>query len=369
MNTLAFKANPQLTMGVELELQLVDLHDFNLTNKVQDLFRVLPKIKKAEIKPEITQSMIEINTSVHLSYSELLNELCQLQNILLEATAQIAVGICGGGAHPFQKWIKQKIYHTELFDSLSAQYGYLLKQLTVFGQHIHIASANGDEAIYLCHAFARYLPHFIVLAATSPFHQGADTSFDSSRLTALSAFPFSGTLPWLDTWESFNDYYNKMVRLGIIQRVTEFFWDIRPQPVFGTVEIRICDTPLTVNKAAQLAAYAQMLARYLLTNRQKISREIYFSYTINRFRAARYGFDAILIDPILEQQMPICVDILATCQQLEEHAKILDSLEALQLIRDSVLNRDNGAQWLRTQYSQVQSLSEVVKMQLELWRC
>ncbi len=365
---LPFKENSELTIGVELELQLVDLQNFNLAMESRDLVRRLSEISyTGEIKPEITQSMIEINSSIHSSYSSLITELNHLRDILVQEAYQAHIGICGGGAHPFQRWNEQRIYPSERFASLSEQYGYLAKQFTVFGQHIHIACANGDDALYLCHAFARYLPHFIALSAASPFHQGVDTSFDCSRLAIVSAFPLSGTPPWLSTWIDFINHYKKMIRLKIIKSMKDFYWDIRPKPEYGTVEIRISDTPLTVGKAAELAAYAQTLAHYLLEHRDEVSRDIYLAYFTNRFRAARYGFDAELIDPFHEHHMPIAEDILLTCEILKNHAAELGNSEALTLIRNAVNKRENGANWLRKCYSEINSLNDVVRMQIDLW--
>ncbi|MBS0350468.1 MAG: glutamate--cysteine ligase [Proteobacteria bacterium] len=366
---LPFKENPQITMGVELELQLIDLHSFNLTMESRDLMRRLSQIAHpGEIKPEITQGMIEINSSIHTSYHSLLKELYLLRNIIAKEAYQTHIGVCGGGAHPFQKWNEQRIYPSERFASLSEQYGYLAQQFTVFGQHIHIACANGDDALYLCHAFTRYIPHFIALSAASPFHQGIDTAFDCSRLAVINAFPLSGVPPWITQWEEFSSYYQKMTKLKIIKSMKDFYWDIRPKPEYGTMEIRISDTPLTVDKAAQLAAYAQMLARYLLTHRPPCSQDIYLAYFTNRFRASRYGFDAELIDPLQDTHTPISEDILLTCKHLENHAADLESTEALNLIRNSVRNHDNDAKWLRSCYKELDSLHDVVRAQIQLWK-
>jgi carboxylate-amine ligase len=105
------------------------------------------------------------------------------------------VAIAGGGTHPFQKWSDRQIYPTERFLSVSEKYGFLAKQFTVFGQHVHVGCTSADDAIYLTHALIRYVPHVIALAASSPFYQGVDTAFDSSRLSVVNAFPLSGTMP------------------------------------------------------------------------------------------------------------------------------------------------------------------------------
>jgi carboxylate-amine ligase len=364
-----FKQNNTMTMGIELELQLVNLHHFNLAMEAQDFLRRLSEMKlPIEIKPEITQSMIEINSSPHSSYNSLLTEIKQIRDILVDEASKTFIGICGGGIHPFQRWYEQRIYQTERFAKLSEQYGYLAKQFTVFGQHIHVACPNGDDALYLCHAIARFIPHFIALSAASPYTQGIDTSFDCSRLAVISAFPLSGTPPWLHQWTEFEDYYQRMAALGIISSMKDFYWDIRPKPEFGTVELRVCDTPLTVETACHLAAYMHLLCEWLLAKRPPLSRDIYITYLINRFRASRYGLDAVIVDPVANKQIPLAEDILKTCLELEYHASSSDSSLALSHIKAAALHHTNGSKWLRKMYKQYDSLNDVVREQVVLWK-
>src|SRR5256885_2028403 len=265
---LEFQPSEACSMGVELELQLISPRDFNLTRGASDLLERMARVKHTgEIKPEITESMVELNSSVHTRHHELLAELQTLRDALVHESEHANLRIAGGGAHPFHKWSDRRIYPTERFNELSAKYGYLSKQFTVFGQHIHIGCANPDDAVYLTHMLSRYVPHFIALSASSPFFQGEDTAFDSSRLTAVRAFPLSGTIPFVTSWDEFTAFYRKMQTFGIIKSMKDFYWDIRPKPEYGTVEIRVCDTPLTVALAAHIAAYAQTLARWVFEER------------------------------------------------------------------------------------------------------
>lgn len=363
-----FKENDILTIGVELELQLINLHTFDLAMEAEDFLRRLSHVTfPGDVKPEITQSMIEINSSVHKTYDSLLKELNEIRNVIRKEADKTYIGICGGGTHPFQKWKEQRIYNKKRFTQLSDQYGYLAKQFTVFGQHIHLACPSGNDALYLCHAMAPYIPHFIALTACSPFNQGVDTSFDCSRLTVVSAFPLSGTPPWKLQWEDFREYYNKMIHLGIIKSMKDFYWDIRPKPEFGTIEIRVCDTPLTIKKAAALAGFAQLLAFKLLTERPKLSRDIYLTYFINRFRAARYGLEAEIIDPVKQQTTLLAEDILQICRQLEIYTKVFDSQAALEHICTIARSGLNGATILRKKYLQVATLSDLIRSQIDLW--
>jgi carboxylate-amine ligase len=148
----------------------------------------------------------------------------------------------------------------------------------------------------------------------------------------------------------------------------DFYWDIRPKPEFGTVELRICDTPLTIEKAAEIAAFAQLLAHWLLENRHTLSREIYLTYLINRFRASRYGFDAEIIDPITREHFLLSNDLIRTCQALENTSLLYGSTDALQKISKAVLTGQNGATWLRTRYKDYHSLDDTVRSQIDLWK-
>ncbi len=365
---LKFKENKEFTMGIELELQLVNLQSFNLAMEAKDFLRRLSNTScHGELKPEITQSMIEINSSIHKSHPSLLNELRTLRNHIADEATKTHIGVCGGGSHPFQKWKEQRIFQTERFSNVSEQYGYLAQQFTVFGQHIHIPCPNGDDALYLCHAMARFVPHFIALAAASPFNQGVDTTFDCSRLTVVSAFPLSGTPPWLTTWAEFEEYFKKLVTLGVVKNMKDFYWDIRPKPEYGTEELRICDTPLTIEKAAELAAFAQALAYWLLDNRQELSKEIYLTYLMNRFRASRYGLNAIIINPIKCEHTSLADDIVKICQLLKKYTNKFDNEQAIGKIEQAALTRQNGAGWLRKRYANSHSLNDTVRDQAELW--
>jgi carboxylate-amine ligase len=288
----AFTSSTPLTFGVELELQLVNLSDFNLTAASPDLMHLLErKPFPGNVTPEITESMIEINSSVHTSYGPLLAELTEIRDTLVAASDTLNIGIAGGGTHPFQHWSDQRISAKPRYEYLSQLYGYLAKQFTVFGQHVHIGCANGDDAMYLLHALNRYLPHFIALSASSPFVQGHDSLFESARLNSVFAFPMSGRAPFTLSWQEFTDvYFAKMERTNIIKSMKDFYWDLRPKPEFGTIELRVCDTPLTVERAAALAAYLQTLCRHLLERKDEAPAEDdYLVYNYNRFQACRFG--------------------------------------------------------------------------------
>jgi carboxylate-amine ligase len=369
MGELPFKPSRPLSLGVELELQIVNSRDYNLTRGASDLLGALAKGKHpGDIKPEITESMVEMSTSVHESHGKLVAELRAMRDAVAAAAHGLNLGIAGGGTHAFQKWNDRRIYDTERFNHLAGLYGYLAKQFTVFGQHIHIGCVDGDEAVYLTHMFSRYVPHFIALSASSPFQQAEDTLFDSSRLSVVNAFPLSGTMPLVQNWAEFEAYFSKMQGFGIVKSMKDFYWDIRPKPEFGTIEIRVCDTPLSVDRAAALAAYAQALARYLGLERPRpISAEPYLVYSYNRFQACRHGMEASLIEPCDGGSASMRQDLAATFARIAPHAEALGCRPLVQGLLMGAQDSGNDARRLRARLKETGSFPGVVRWQCGQW--
>ena len=372
MSSLPFKSSTPYTMGIELELQLVNRRNYNLSTDAIDLLEwIEPRELQNQIKLEITQGMIELNSSIHTRVDELLQELKDLRSALIKGAQRLNIDVAGGGAHPFQSWSEQRITPSERFHYLHKKYGYLAKTFTVFGQHIHIGVANGDDALYLAHGFARYVPHFIALSAASPFYQGVDTAFDSSRSNVVRAFPLAGTVPVMTKWSDFESYYDELRELGIIGSMKDFYWDIRPKPEYGTVEIRVCDTPLTLDLAALLGCYAQLLARWILTERPlDIDEDFYLLYQYNRFEASRYGLDGEIAQQGSGKESAkkaIYLDILDRLHELKRYAQNDAELQAILRLRRMAWERQNDAAWLRERYKQRGSLSDVTRLSSELW--
>jgi len=367
---LEFTRSEPLTFGVELELMVLNTRDYNLSRGAQDLLARLAKRKlPGEVKPEITESMIEVNSAVNRRHGALVAELRTVRDAIMQDARRLNLAIAGGGAHPFHQWQERRIFATERFLHVSTLYGYLAKQFTVFGQHIHVGVASGDDAVYLTHALAPFIPHFIALSASSPFSQGVDTSFETSRLHAVSAFPLSGQMPPVVTWSEFNRYFDEMAGYGIVASMKDFYWDIRPKPEYGTIEIRICDTPLTVEGAAQLAAYAQVLAAHLLEHRRRPPLEPqYRVYGYNRFQACRFGFEAQLIDPYERASVRLREHLLDTLDRVAPEAAALEAREPLEALWRMAQEQQNDSRWLRERYAESRSMPDVVRMQAQRWK-
>ncbi|GAA4406828.1 YbdK family carboxylate-amine ligase [Quisquiliibacterium transsilvanicum] len=364
-----FAESRALTLGVELELQIVNTHDYDLTSGSADLLRVMKRSRlTADVKPEVTSSMIEMATGICENHADALAQLSGIRDELVAAARKLNVGLSGGGTHPFQQWSERKIFDTPRFHQLSELYGYLTKQFTVFGQHVHVGCSNPDQALWLLHSLSGYIPHFIALSASSPFVQGVDTGFQSARLNSVFAFPLSGRAPFVLTWQGFGEFFGKMTRTGVVKSMKDFYWDIRPKPEFGTIEVRVMDTPLSIEKAAAIAGYIQAVSRWLLEERPvEPVEDDYLVYTFNRFQACRFGFEGTYVDPKTGAHRSLREDILSTIERIRPHAAALGCEAACRQLGEDAAGRGNDATWIRQQYAKELLLPEVVRRQTLRW--
>jgi carboxylate-amine ligase len=364
-----FDRSEPLTLGVELELQIVDLQQFDLHPAVDALLaQVGPWPGPGEVKLEITRSMVEVSTGVCADARQALAELQVLRDALVQAADRLGIGLCGGGTHPFQQWPQRQITDTPRHRQVAALYGYLAQQFTVFGQHVHVGVRDGDEALVLLQRLSLYVPHLIALAASSPWVQSVDTGFASSRLNAVQAFPMSGRAPLLSSWSAFEDHFHRLARTGIVSSMKDLYWDIRPKPEFGTVEVRVMDTPLTVERAAALAGFVQCLARWCLNDGARpVGEDDLLAYTYNRFQAARFGLDGTLADAASDGPVRLRDSLSALLPRLRPHAQDLRAEAALDEVA-GVLQHGNDADHLRRMQAAGETLPAVVAQQRALWR-
>lgn len=358
-----FSHSEAFSLGVELELQLVSRRDFDLTRGATDLLAGLDYDGRfGEIKLEITESMIEISTMPQSTVDGIATDLGGLRDMLRQHCERNNIGVCGGGTHPFHHWPERRICPGERFDDLYQRYGYLAKQFTVFGQHIHVGCTSADDAIWLTQALGVYVPAFIALSASSPYVDGVDSFFQSARLNSVSAFPLSGQCPPLADWAAFVDHFGFLQACGIAQGIKDLYWDVRPKPEFGTVEIRVCDTPLTIEWATSLSALAQALSRWLLRTRPDLqtAKQAHVA-RYNKFQACRYGMAAMISDPVALRQEPLKESLAALLDTLVDDARELGCERWLDALKPAVSGSFGDAAWLREKHHKHGNLNDVVR--------
>lgn len=357
--SLLFTRSQRYTMGTELELQLIDKTDARLSDKADIVLADVDN--REQIKHELTKSMIELNSSVHSSVTELHKELTRIARDVREVARKHGCEITGGGRHLDGDWREQVISDLQRHQRLAERYGYITKMACVFGQHIHIGVDNGDEAIYLCHALLPYLPHLVALSASSPWLDGEDTRFASSRFTGQNAFLNSELPEHVYNWNEFTAFYGELLDARIIKSIKDIYWYVRPQPELGTVEVRICDMPLTIYHAVMLTGYCKMLVRFLLHNRRDIVKKHRAIEKYNIFNARRDGLQASYVNVLTRQRQPLSEHLLYTLDALAVAACEEDDHAVLQYMRHYVQTGINDADRIRGMIRHAVALDAVME--------
>lgn len=357
------------TMGIELELMVLDRLTFDLMPAAPDILRLLDRQEKRWIAtPEITTSMLEVASSILENYHAAATELEEIRSSVERAAFEVGAVISGGGAHPFQQWSDQRIYPKERYRASAKKFGYLAKLFTVFGMHVHIGVPSADEAIRLCAWLTQRAPLFIALSANSPCWQGENSGFCSARSNVVGAFPMSGTMPaHIRNWAQFERHFSRLAELGIVNSIKDFYWDVRPKPEFGTIELRVLDTPLHPAYAAALACYARALCMEMSRQPDRWPTDDGPElYTWNRFNAARDGIEAIWIDPESGSRRTIAEVITADMSRLAPKSDDPGFGKAREQIEQ--LLRDGGqARWLTAQLDAGYGMNDLARHASELF--
>lgn len=364
-----FRPSTLGTMGIELELMVLDRLSFDLFPAAPDILRLLDAHEKPWVHtPEITTSMLEVATSILTSYDEAAEQLEHIRATVQRAAFEVGASISGGGAHPFQKWNEQRIYPKERYFASERKFGYLAKLFTVFGMHVHVGAGSADEAIRLCAWLTQRAPLFIALSANSPCWQGEVSGFCSARSNVVGAFPMSGVLPPdVRSWQDFRNYFDGLAAHGIVNSIKDFYWDVRPKPEYGTIELRVLDTPLKPVYAAALACYARELCLEFAEQAGRwpanTSREL---YVWNRFNAARDGVEGSWIDPESGATLPIAEAVRADLARLGRRSRDPGFPKAIEVLE--TLMRDGGqAGWLRRHLAAGGGMNDLARLASEMF--
>ena len=336
---LQFNHSPTMTLGVELELQLLDWRTFDLCPAAP---RILEKVggESARIKPEIFQSMIEINTGICRNIAEVRRDLSGSLAQLRVACDALGVELASGGSHPFADYATRLLYPSDRYRYLIERNQWLARRLLIFGLHVHVGMRDGNHAIAMMNAIGPYLGHVLALSASSPFWFGEETGLASTRVTIFESVPTAGTPPTFSDWAAFEAFYDKMIASRSITSMKDLWWDVRPSPSFGTLEIRICDGPQTLGEILALVSLLQVLLEHF-DDRYRAGESFppppSWLLRENKWRAARHGVDAdILVDfaatarPLRSELDRLLAELLATstrCGCAVELATIVHMLE------------------------------------------
>jgi len=366
MTTLTFTSNDSPTIGVELELQLIDAQTFALSSSIEAVLEGLPERLSDRIKPELMQSYLEINTGVCRTVREAGDDLRERLADVEAVTGPLGLRLYWGATHPFSSWRDQKITVNDRYYRLVELMQDVARRLVTFGLHVHVGVDTGDKAVMICDRMLRYLPLLLALSSNSPFWEGRNTGLHSNRSKIMEGLPTAGLPHQMRNWSEYVWLVNHLVDTGFINTVRELWWDIRPHHIFGTVEIRVCDMPPNLDQVLSLTALVQCLVQAMS---DEIDEGTYQSdyhpmmVQQNKWRATRFGPDARLVNSENYKQYSVQETIDRLSGMLQPTAERLDCVAELEAA--SGLPGSTGSRQQLTIFEETGSRREVVRQMLE----
>lgn len=298
---IPFTSSPRSSLGVEWELELVDTGTRQLRSAASDMLAELSAPYGGEhpkAKHELLESCVEVITGVCQTVAEVEADLTETVAEVADAAQRRGLSLMCSGSHPISDWADQTISPNPRYTALIERCQWMARQLQIFGVHVHVGIRAPEKAIPIVNALTGYIPHFLALSASSPYWIGTDTGLASSRSKVFEGLPTAGLPYQLSGWDQFEAFMETLISAKTIETIREVWWDIRPHPVFGTVELRICDGLPTLHEIGMVAALSQCLVETFNTQLDR-------GYTLptpkgwvlreNKWRAARYGLDAEVI--------------------------------------------------------------------------
>lgn len=362
MSQLTFSPNESPSIGVEIELQLVDTETMELANRIEDVLQAMPTELKGVVKPELMQSYLEINTGVCHTVAEAGQDLKSKLQAVESAIDPLGIQLFWAGSHPFSSWRDQKITVDDRYYRLVELMQDVARRLVTFGLHVHVGVETGDKAINVCDRMLKYLPLLLAISSNSPFWEGRNTGLHSNRSKIMEGLPTAGLPHRMRNWSEYVWLINHLTGTGFINSIREIWWDIRPHHNFGTVEVRVCDMPANLSHVLSITALVQCLV-------VAISREIdegtfqsdYHPMMVqqNKWRATRFGAEAELVGAQDYQQRSVLEIVETLVERLAPVAAELRCAAELAALPDVV--KEAGARQQLRLFEETGSRAEVVR--------
>ncbi len=332
---IPFPGSSEHTLGIEIELAIVSDRTDELVCAAPGILAEVaagyPDLDHPRIKRELFQCTLELITGICRTPAEAHADLRSTVELLEPALRHRALALVGTGVHPFSHFRDLVMTEDPRYARIVERIQWPVRPLMIHGVHFHVGVPSGDVAVGLTNALTGLLPHFLALSASSPFWLGEDAGMASVRTPLWEAMPSASLPPELEDYDDFGAMAATLQRAGAIETVKELWWDIRPSPMWGTVELRMCDAMSTLTELCSLAALAQAAVAYLterLASGHPVEREPDWVLRENKWRAARYGVDAQLVhrDGSVTR---LDDDVRDWVERVRPHARALDGEQYL----------------------------------------
>ena len=365
-NEIEFRSNGALTLGIEVELQLIDPISLNLASRAEELLKAAAPITE-KIKQEFYLSMVEINTGKCVNVHEVEVDLSKSFKTITDISNSLNLNLATTGSHPFSRYSDCVITPSIRYNELIDRNQWLSRRMTVYGLHVHIGMKSGDDAIRFNNFFLNFIPHLLALSSSSPFWQGEDTGLASCRPTTYESLPTAGHPYRVNNWNEFENLYKTLKACHSINSMKDLWWDIRPSPIYGTLEIRICDGLATLDETLAMVAFIHLLANWFNDNGgwlEQVPISPMWVTRENKWRVIRYGLKAELVTGASGRVKPVVEDILEWFDKVAPYEKKLGYKKHMDMLREVIARGTSSSRQLKV-FEKTNSLQEVVKFNIE----
>ncbi len=294
---IAYNGLEDLTLGVELELQLLDSETLELVPRSSHIIDSLDGLR-GSVKHELMRSNLEVISKKCYSVAEAQADLSSTLAPVIRAAKKQGVLIAAASTHPFSRWKAQSVTSDERYNELLDNLQMVARRFNIFGLHVHVGISSAEKCIYVMNRLLYYLPHLLALTSNSPFWEGERTGLMSYRTKVFENLPIGGLPFYFHNFADYTRLVNTYISTGTIKTIRELWWDVRPHPNFGTIEVRICDIPSTLGEVMNIAAFIQALVKRF---GEDFDRSVCFKrphsaiIRENKWRACRYGLEGEFI--------------------------------------------------------------------------
>lgn len=367
---LEFNSSSDYSLGVEIEFQTLDKATWDLAPLAPVLLENAPELLRPRLSPEFIQSILEIQTGVCSSVADVENDLMQTISMAEELAEDNNCMLFAASLHPFASHRDQLLTTNERYERLIQELQLVGRRFISQGLHVHIGMPDGDTAIRVCNGVQAYLPLLLSLSTSSPFSQGEDTGFMSYRTKLFEALPLAGNYAHIPNWHGFTENIRHLQEIKVIESISDLWWDARPNPQFGTLEIRICDLPLRFFDLLGITSIIQALAATLAEEKQDYPALNPYVVQANKWQAARHGLNGKFVDPLnklVQQRSSIAEAVIKLMEYIEPMTVYLGSTKYTRLVK-RIQSDGTGADFLRQRYKEYGNLKEVIQsLRGEFW--
>ena len=334
-----FHGSPEPTLGVEWEFALVDKQTRDLSNTASELFAAAkPRLANpARLHKELLRNTVEVVTGINHTVGEAVAELRDTLETIVPVADELGIDLYGGGTHPFASWTRQQLTEGHRYEELINRTQWWGRQMLIWGVHVHVGLPEQERVMPVLSSLLNQYPHLLALSASSPIWAGTDTGYASNRALMFQQLPTAGLPFQFQKWSEFERFAEDQLVTGVIEDLSEIRWDVRPATHLGTLENRVADGVSNFDDLSGLVALMHCLVVDLdtrLAAGEELPTMPPWHVQENKWRAARYGLDAIVVLDADSRERLVIDDLADVLERLAPVADRLGCADELALVAD-----------------------------------